>query len=173
VLPSNRFAMKKLMLLFSILLFSGFSYNGVGYIPMLMDRSELEVSVQLVGSALPIRNPGRIYIFQNWLLLVEQYKGIHLIDNTDPANPVRRDFLRVPGCQSMAVRNGVLYVDNAVDLVGVKIDINTLQALEIARNRKALPEINSPDGYIPWGFSRANRPANTEIVGWTNKTAEL
>jgi len=161
------------MLLFSILLFSGFTYQGVEYIPMLMDRTELEASVQLVGSALPIRNPGRIYIYQNWLLLVEQYKGIHLIDNTDPAHPVRKDFLRVPGCQSMAVRNGVLYVDNAVDLVGFQFDLNTMQGLELARIRKALPEINSPDGYVPWEFSRANRPANTEIVGWTNKTANL
>ncbi len=166
--------MKKLLLLLPILLFSGFSYyERSSYIPMLMDRSELEVSVQLVSSALPIRNPGRIYIYQNWLLLVEQYKGIHLIDNADPAHPIRKGFLRVPGCQSMAVGNGILYVDNAVDLVGVKVDLNTLQAHEIARNRKALPEINCPDGYIPWDFSRANRPVDTEIVGWTSKTATL
>jgi len=165
--------MKKLLLLFSILLFSGFSYNGVEYIPMLMDRTELETSVQLVSSALPIRNPGRIYIYQNWLLLVEQYKGIHLIDNADPANPVRRGFLRVPGCQSMAVRNGVLYVDNAVDLVGFQFDLNTMQGQELVRSRKALPEINSPDGYVPWEFSRANRPANTEIVGWINQNADV
>jgi len=158
--------MKKLLLLFPILLFSGFSiYPGSDYIPMLMDRSELEVSVQLVATAMPIRDPGRIYVYRNWLLLVEKYKGIHLIDNADPAHPVRKGFLRVPGCQSMAVGNGILYVDNAVDLVGVET--------EIARNRKALPEINCPDGYVPWDFSRANRPANTEIVGWTNKTATL
>jgi len=166
--------MKKLLLLLPILLFSGFSYyDGPQYIPMLMDRSELEVSVKLVVTAMPIRNPGRIYIYRNWLLLVEKYKGIHLIDNADPAHPVRKGFLRVPGCMSMAVGNGILYVDNAVDLVGVKLDVNTLEAQEIARNRKALPEINTPGGYIPWEFSRANRPPNTEIVGWTNKTATI
>ena len=166
--------MKKLLLLFSILLFSGASiYYGPEYIPMLMDRTELEASVQLVSSALPIRNPGRIYIYQNWLLLVEQYKGIHLIDNADPANPVRKGFLRVPGCQSMAVRNGVLYVDNAVDLVGFQFDLNTMQGQELVRSRKALPEINCPDGYVPWEFSRANRPANTEIVGWINQNADV
>ena len=166
--------MKKLLLLFAILVFSGSdAYYGVSYIPMFMDRSVLETSVQMVPTSMPIRNPGRIYVYQNWLLLVEQYKGIHLIDNADPAHPVRKAFLRVPGCQSMAVGNGILYVDNAVDLVGFKIDLSTLQGHEVARNKKALPEINSPNGYVPWEFSRANRPANTEIVGWTNKTATL
>lgn len=166
--------MKKLLLLFPILLLSGFSVmENVTYIPLLMDRTELEKSVTLVASALPMQHPGRIYVYSNWLLVVEQYKGLHLIDNTDPANPVRKGFLRVPGCQSMAVGKGILYVDNAVDLVGVKIDLGTLTAVELARNRKALPEINGPNGYIPWKFSRVNRPANTEIVGWTLKTAVL
>lgn len=169
-----RFAMKKLLLLVPIFFFSGFTYpDRQQFIPMLMDRSELEVSVKLVAMAMPIRDPGRIYSYQHWLLLVEKYKGLHLIDNADPAHPIRKGFLRVPGCMSMAVGNGILYVDNAVDLVGIKMDINTLQATEVARNTKALPEINSPDGYVPWEFSRANRPANTEIVGWTNQTATL
>lgn len=164
--------MKKLLLFFSLLLFSGSSiYENVTYVPMLMDRSDLEASVQLVTSQVPLRNPGRIYLYQHWLLLVEQYKGIHLFDNADPAHPVRKGFLRVPGCQSLAVGNGVLYVDNAVDLVGVKVDFTTLQAKEVARNRRALPEIESPSGYIPWAFARGNRPANTEIVGWINKAA--
>ncbi|HET9571142.1 MAG TPA: hypothetical protein VFP20_07015 [Bacteroidales bacterium] len=166
--------MKKLLLLLAILLFSGSDvYYGVSYIPMLMDRSQLEVSVEMVSSSMPIRNPGRIYVYQNWLMLVEQYKGIHLIDNTDPVHPVRRAFLKVPGCQSLAVGNGILYVDNAVDLVGVKIDFSSLQSHEVARNRMALPEINSPNGFVPWEFSRANRPENTEIVGWSDKTAVL
>lgn len=162
--------MKKLLLLFSILILSGSSiYQGAIYVPLLMDRSELEVSVQLVASSLPLQNPGRMYVYRNWLLLVEQYKGIHLIDNTDPANPVRKAFLKVPGCQNVAVGNNILYVDNAVDLVGVQVNFDNLQAKELARNRKALPEILSPSGYIPWDVARRNRPENSEIVGWINK----
>jgi hypothetical protein len=164
--------MKKLLLFLSLLILSGSSiYQGVTYVPMLMDRADLEASVQLVTTQVPFRNPGRINLYQHWLLLVEQYKGIHLYDNTDPAHPLRKGFLRVPGCQSLAVGNGVLYVDNAVDLVGVTINFTTLQAREVARNRRALPEIESPNGYIPTDYTRGNRPENTEIVGWINKTA--
>lgn len=164
--------MKKLTLLFLVILFSGSSYYA-GYLPILMFRSDLETSVRLTDTVMTIRNPGRIYLYQNWLMLVEKYKGIHLIDNTDPANPVRKGFLRVPGCQNLAVGNGTLYVDNAVDLVGVKINLTTMQGLVVARSKRVLPEIESPEGYLPWKYARSNRQANTEIIGWVSYTDAL
>lgn len=164
--------MKKLLLLFSILLLSGSTYYS-GYVPILMFRSELESSIRLTDTILTIRKPGRIYLYQNWVMLVEKYKGIHLIDNADPANPIRRGFLRVPGCQNVAVGNGTLYVDNAVDLVGVKIDFATMEGRVVARKKRALPEIESPEGYIPWKYVRNNRQRDTEIVGWISYSETL
>lgn len=158
--------MKKLLLLFAILLFSGSTYYS-GFVPILMFRSELESSVRFTDTIMTIRKPGRIYIYQNWLMLVEKYKGVHLIDNSDPSNPVRKGFLRVPGCQNVAVGNGTLYVDNAVDLVGVRINFATLKGQVVARKKRVLPEIESPEGYLPWKYSRNNRQRDTEIVGWT------
>lgn len=157
--------MKKLLLLIPLFLFSGFSYQ-TGYVPILMKRADLEASVLLVNSAKLITTPGKIYLYQNWIFLVEKYKGIHLIDNSDPAKPVRKAFLKVPGCMDVAVGNGILYVDNAVDLVGVRLNLNNMTATEVARKIMILPEIDSPYGYIPSDFSRQNRPASTEIVGW-------
>lgn len=166
--------MKKLLLLFSIVLFSGFNlYDRYQYVPIFMFRVDLEKSVQLVPTAVPILEPGSIYVYQTWLLLVEQYRGIHLIDNTNPANPIRKGFLKVPGCRSLAVGNGTLYVDNAVDLVGVRINLTTMECLEVARSKRALPEILSPQGYIPWEFSRGKRPDDSEIVGWTSNNDEV
>lgn len=164
--------MKKLLLLFAILLFSGSTFYA-GFVPILMFRSDLESSVRVTDTVMAIRKPGRIYLYQNWLMLVEKYKGVHLIDNTDPANPIRKGFLRVPGCQNVAVGNGTLYVDNAVDLVGVKIDFATMQGQVVARKKLALPEIECPDGYIPWKFARYNRQRDTEIVGWITYTEGL
>lgn len=158
--------MKKLLLLFAIFLFSGSTYYS-GFVPILMFRSELESTVRFTDTIMTIRKPGRIYIYQNWLMLVEKYKGVHLIDNSDPSNPVRKGFLRVPGCQNVAVGNGTLYVDNAVDLVGVRIDFATLKGQVVARKKRVLPEIESPEGFIPWKYSRNNRQRDTEIVGWT------
>lgn len=157
--------LKRLLLLLPVFLFSG-SYYYQDYTPILMNRSDLEASVGLAGMAKNINDPGKIYLYKNWVFLVEKYKGIHLIDNTDPALPVRRDFLKVPGCMDVAVGNGILYVDNSVDLVGVSIDFASMRSREVCRKKKVLPEIVSPYGYIPSDFSRRNRPADTEIVGW-------
>jgi hypothetical protein len=164
--------MKKLLLFLPLLLFSGFNYSEE-YTPILMDRSELESSIQYVDSSLSLIDPGRMCLFQHWVLLVDLYKGVHIIDNTDPAHPQRVGFLRVPGCQSLAVGNGVLYVDNSVDLVGIRFHPETGQVEEIARTKKVLPEINSPLGYIPYAYRRYNRPANTEIVGWVSNYEAL
>jgi len=158
--------LKKLFFLAPLLLLFTSSYTSSSYTPILMDRAMLETSVAMAGMAKPITNPGKICIYKQWVLLVEKYKGIHLIDNTDPAKPVRRDFLRIPGCIDIAVGHGIIYADNAVDLVGVSVNFSTLKAHEVCRQKGILPEIVSPYGYIPSAFSRRNRPANTEIVGW-------
>lgn len=156
---------KKGLVFISLLLFNS-SYIYTEYTPILMDRSELESSISMAEEAKVITNPGKICLYRQWVLLVENYKGIHLIDNTDPTNPVRRDFIRIPGCRDVAVGNGILYVDNAVDLVGIYVDFNALTAKEVSRKVRVLPEIASPDGYIPYSYSRRNRPDNTEIIGW-------
>ena len=66
----------------------------------------------------------------------------------------------------VAVRNNILYVDNAVDLVAVRLDFVQMTATVVSRKAWALPEIESPDGYIPEEYMRSNRPDATEIVGW-------
>jgi hypothetical protein len=165
--------MKKIVFLFPFLLFAGSFYYKPDYSPILMERTALDTSVQYVPNAMSILDPGNICVFKNWILLVEHYKGVHVIDNTDPFNPIRVGFLRVPGCQSVAVGNGVLYVDNAVDLVGVRFHPESGAVEEIARSRKALPELIPPEGSIPYEFRRHNRPKNTEIVGWISNNDAL
>jgi hypothetical protein len=162
--------MKKLLLLIPLFLLTGYKAS-TNYMPVFMTRTALEASVQLVDSAMPISNPGRIYRYGNWVMLVENYAGIHLIDNEDPAHPQRKGFLRVPGCLNLAVGNGFLYVDNAVDLVGIRLDLVNMTCREMSRVKNTLPEIISPDGWIPRAFSRSERPKNTEIIQWVKATS--
>lgn len=163
----NRTTMIKKSLLLGLLVLvgSGDMYY-TEYTALLMDREELEASIEMVNSDMPIIEPGKLCLYGPWVLLVERYKGIHVIDNSDPAQPTNRAFIRVPGCQDVAVRNDVLYVDNAVDLVGFKVDFSALTVVELSRQKALLPELVSPKGYIPREFKRKNRPAGSEIVGW-------
>jgi len=163
----NRTVMIRKSLLLGLLVLMGTSSSYYySYTPLLMDRAELESSLAMVNGAMPIVNPGKLCLYGSWVLLVERYGGIHFIDNSNPAAPQRRAFLRVPGCQDVAVRNDVLYVDNAVDMVGFKVDFSTLTGLELTRQKALLPELVSPNGYIPSQYRRRNRPEGSEIVGW-------
>ncbi len=72
-----------------------------------------------------MENPGKIYYYQDYLFVNELRKGIHIIDNRNPANPVKVAFVNIPGNVDMAVRNNVLYADNYVDLVALDISTPT------------------------------------------------
>lgn len=138
----------------------------VYYTPILMERADLEASIQLFNTPKPIANPGKLCLYKNWVLLVENHKGVHLIDNSDPANPVRKAFLTVPGCMEVAVHNDVFYVNNAVDLVGVKVDLLALTATELTRMRGVLPNLVNPSGYVPYFAIEKCMDDRYEIVGW-------
>jgi hypothetical protein len=72
----------------------------------------------------------------------------------------------------MAVKDNVLYVDNATDLVAITFDTTNWAGITVSKRiRDILPELSPPDyQYIPWEYTRTKRPKNTVIVGWKEKT---
>lgn len=76
----------------------------------------------------PIENPGKIYIYGDYLLVNEIKKGIHVFDNTDPEAPRNMGFIQMLGNTDMAIKDGVLYADHIGQLVALSIDdFSTLQ----------------------------------------------
>ena len=69
----------------------------------------------------------------------------------------------------MAIRNNVLFADNAIDLVS--LDISQYPEITILdRVEDVFPEATPPDlDWIPWQYSKGNRPANTVIVAWERR----
>ncbi len=138
------------------------------YTPLFMPRSQLETSIASVGVQKTIQ-PGKIVLYQNYIYLVERYKGVHVIDNSNPASPQKMSFIRIPGCIDIAIRNDLLFADNAVDLVSLSIQ-NPLQIQVIAREKDVFPEMNPPDmGTIPEIYRKENRKPGLIIVAWNEK----
>lgn len=79
-----------------------------------------------------LTNPGKIYLYKNYLLINEVQKGVHIIDNSNPQNPVTINFLKIIGNNDVAVKNGVLYADQFDNLVTVHLDS---LATNFAKNR--------------------------------------
>lgn len=139
--------------------------NSTQFSPILMTRTELEKSVK-VETARKLKVPGKIYTLGNYIFISERYEGIHIIDNTDPENPINHSFVVIPGCVDMAAKGNVLYADNAIDLIALSIaDINDIRVL--SRSAGVLPELLPPDMVsMPTEFLTENRPENTIIIGW-------
>ncbi|MFK8037541.1 MAG: hypothetical protein AB8B74_04575 [Crocinitomicaceae bacterium] len=65
----------------------------------------------------PLEMPGKIYVYENYLLVNDQSKGIHIFDNSNPSAPVKLSFIGIPGNMDFSVRNNILYADNISDMV--------------------------------------------------------
>lgn len=133
----------------------------------MVSKTTLANSVKL-QSATDILEAAKIYHKDNYIFVSEQYKGVHIIDNTNPSQPINKAFISVLGCVDMAIKNEVLYVDNAIDFLA--IDLNEIKNgnLKILnRITNVFPEVAPPDaGSIPDKFNEKNRPEGTVIVGW-------
>jgi hypothetical protein len=89
---------------------------------------------EAVSDTLPINleHPGKIYIKGDFLFVNEVRKGIHVIDNSDPASPEVLRFIDIPGNIDLAVKDDILYADSYVDLI--TLDISDLSDIkEIGR----------------------------------------
>ncbi len=170
--------MKKVKLIFSfslsvILFFSSGCLRRANpetftaYTPILVAKSVLKNSVKLQGPV-GIAEAAKIYYKDQYIFISEQFKGVHIIDNADPRSPVNKSFISVVGCVDMAIKNDVLYVDNAVDFVSIDLnEIKNGNLKILKRIENVFPEVAPPDaGAIPEKFNEKNRPEGTIIVGW-------
>jgi hypothetical protein len=89
-------------------------------VPVYLDYSTLRSSVHQT-QARELVHPGKIYFKGNYLLVVENREGVHVIDVSNPANPQNKVFVEIPGCIDIAVKDNSLYADSYVDLVTIDI----------------------------------------------------
>lgn len=75
-------------------------------------------------AAQPLKNTGKIYFYDKYILVNELKQGIHVIDNSNPSAPKNVGFISIGGNVDMAVKGDFLYADNYTDLI--TIDISTI-----------------------------------------------
>jgi hypothetical protein len=116
-----------------------------------------------------IRRLFKIYYKDNYIFAGESQQGIHVIDNTDPANPQPLHFIRIIGNSDIAIRGNVLYANNLTDLV--VIDISNLNDIRLlSRLEGVFPQLAGapiPLQYV--GFFECPDEAMGTIVGWTEQ----
>lgn len=135
------------------------------YQPVLMERSSLENSIKWLPPQ-DRKQYGKIYTYGDLLFINEKYEGLHVVDNSDPRNPEELGFIVIPGNIDLAIKDSVIYADNAVDLVAIRYRESDIEVL--SRARTVFPEIPPPDGlYLPEEFQKSNRPDDAVVIKWT------
>lgn len=106
-------------------------------VPVYMSYNDLREAVKNTEPQ-ALKNPGKIYFKDKYIFINEYFKGIHVIDNHDPANPVEKVFVDIPGNVDMAIKDNTLYADSYIDLVAIDIDdLNNIK--EIYRIKDVFP----------------------------------
>ncbi len=108
-----------------------------GYAPVYLSYKDLRSTV-VIDQNVELKNPGKIYFKDNYIFIVEELKGIHVFDNTDPASPVNKAFIKLPGVVDLSISGYIMYADSYVDLV--VLDVQNLDNIhEVGRIKDILP----------------------------------
>ncbi len=103
------------------------------YEPIYKSAEEVRSDVENT-SPQELENPGKIYVYGNYLFIGESGKGVHIVDNSNPSSPQFVSFVKIPGNGDIAVRNNIMYCDSYIDLVAIDIsnplDIKVVKRLE-------------------------------------------
>src|SRR5690606_41683634 len=114
------------------------TYTYQTQIPVYMQMNTVREGEIIVEPGKPLDNPGKIYLYGDYLFINEPQKGIHLIDNTSPASPKALHFIPIPGNVDLAINDGILYADSYVEHLAY--DIRNLEQIEMAKRlRDRLP----------------------------------
>jgi len=108
-----------------------------GNAPVYLSYNDLREAVTSQPNV-ELKNPGKIYYKDNYIFIVEELKGIHVYDNSDPSSPVRKTFITLPGVVDISISGNTLYADSFVDLVILDVQ-NTDNIQEIGRVKDILP----------------------------------
>ena len=134
--------------------------------PIYMSYSDLAKSVKQT-TARNLINPGKIYFKDNYLFIIEERIGIHIINNAVPANPQKISFIEIPGVVDMAIKGDVLYVDSYVDMVALSLT-NLSNIKELKRIKNTFPYTLPPyDEEYPLAKIEQEKGV---VIGWEIKT---
>lgn len=136
-----------------------------------MTLEDFGASLQVVDPQ-PLEQSGKIYAYGDYIFVNEPYKGVHVIDNRDPAAPAKSGFITIPGNVDISVKDDYLYADSLQDLV--VLDISDMDNIRPVARLEGVLQDN-----IPWPFEADIveygdwDPQEEILVGWELTTERL
>jgi hypothetical protein len=126
---------------------SGNWYPYVTYAPLYQDREVFLTRIQSVADEVELLNPGKLMVSGSWKFVTDVNRGIHIYNDSDPANPQKVAFLNVPGVLDIALKNKTLYANAYSALIAIDIT-DPLNAKAVEMIPTAFPPVYSIGGPI-------------------------
>ncbi len=157
------FAMLFCIVCFSSCLKDSATKTYTVFAPVYMSKTDARNAIK---SDVPkaVSTPGKIFVLGNYIFLNEVDKGIHVIDNTNPSNPINQYFIPIPGNIDLAVKGTTLYADMYRDLIA--IDISNPAAIQV---KKVIDNVFPARAYSN-GFVSDD---NGVIINWIKKDTTI
>ena len=134
-------------------------------VPVYLSRDEFRSGAKVTATR-PMKNPGKICLYGDYLFINEVNEGIHVINNSDPSSPRNVAFIEIQGNIDMAAKDGILYADNLVDLL--LFDISNPQAPALKRRLEGVFAGVLPATNNEYPISQIDTTGKV-IVGWTQE----
>lgn len=94
--------------------------NYTLYSPVYQTSEQVRANIKSVAPV-TVFHSGKMYLSGNYLFMNELYKGVHIIDISNPSNPQNKAFINIPGNEDIAVLGNTLYADCYTDLMAIDI----------------------------------------------------
>ncbi len=99
-------------------------YSYETYLPIYKTMAEINEEIKFVPQRV-LDKPGKIYYYDRYILINEREKGVHIIDNSDLRNPIKKGFIEIPGNVDISMTGQYIYADMSFNIV--VIDISNFQ----------------------------------------------
>ncbi len=102
--------------------------------PLIISKTEFKNGVDIIAPR-PIEESGKIYAYKDYIFVNDKYRGVHVIDNSNPENPKKIAFIKIVGNVDISVKDDYLYADSITDLMVLNIvDINNISIVNRLEN---------------------------------------
>lgn len=139
---------------------------STAYVPVYASKDEI-MNIELLP-AQPYQSGGKVYVSDNILYQVESGRGIHITDISNPASPVKKCFIKIRGCQEVAVKDHLIITNNISDLVVLSLS-NTAVTV-VKRLPDSFENLFSPNHPPERGRFECPDPSKGAVIGWEKKT---
>ncbi|MDC0872241.1 hypothetical protein OAP80_02430 [Flavobacteriaceae bacterium] len=101
----------------------------VGYFSPIYASPGSDILTVALKDPTPFEETGKIIHYQDYIFINKPQEGIHIVNNSDPKNPINEGFIQIKGNIDMAIIDDFLYADQFSALV--VLDLQDLEHVSL------------------------------------------